>query len=82
MSALPTLRKRTTRVELSARELALIEAALFDGMVRLLKDSKSFDITNPDDDDSLMECRMEADIIKGMQRKIEFARKQIELDSQ
>ena len=80
MSALPTLRKRTTRVEVSARELALIETALFDGMVRLLKDSKSFDITNPDDDDSLMECRMEADIIKGIQRKLEFARKQIELD--
>jgi hypothetical protein len=81
MSALPTIRKRSTRVELSARELALIDAAMFDATVRLLKDSKAFDITNPDDDDSLMECRMEADIIRGIQRKLEFARKQIELDA-
>jgi hypothetical protein len=81
MTTLAPIRKRTTRVEFSARELALIDAAMFDALVRLLKDSKAFDITNPDDDDSLMDCRMEADIIKGINRKLEFARKQIELDA-
>jgi len=81
MSTLAPIRKRTTRVEFSARELALIDAAMFDALVRLLKDSKAFDITNPDDDDSLMDCRMEADIIKGINRKLEFARKQIELEA-
>ena len=81
MTALPTIRKRTTRVEVSARELALIDAALFDALVRHLTDSKSFDITNSDDDDALMECRAQADMIRAIQRKVEFARKQIELDS-
>lgn len=81
MTTLAPIRKRTTRVEFSARELALIDAAMFDALVRLLKDSKAFDITNPDDDDSLMDCRMEADIIKGINRKLEFARKQIELEA-
>ena len=81
MNPLPTIRKRTTRLEFSARELALIDAAMFDALVRHFKDSKGFDITNPDDDDSLMECRADADMIRGIQRKLEFARKQIELDS-
>jgi hypothetical protein len=81
MTTLAPIRKRTTRVEVSARELALIDAALFDALVRHLKDSKAFDITNPDDDDSMMECRADADSIRGIQRKLEFARKQIELDS-
>jgi hypothetical protein len=80
MSALPTIRKRSTRVELSARELLLIDAAMFDALVRLLKDSKSFDITEPDDDTWSMEARTEADIIRSVQNKINFALKQIELD--
>jgi hypothetical protein len=80
MSALPTIRKRSTRVELSARELLLIDAAMFDSMVRLLKDSKSFDITEPEDDAWGMESRTEADIIRSVQNKINFALKQIELD--
>ena len=82
MTALPTLRRHTTRVELSARELALIDAALFDAMVRHLKDSKSFDELNPDDDTWLMECRAEADMIRGIRRKLDFGQKQIRLDSQ
>lgn len=81
MNPLPTIRKRTTRLEFSARELALIDAAMFDALVRLLKDSKSFDITDTQDDDALMECRMDANAIKGIQTKLDFARKQIELDS-
>ena len=81
MQTLPKITRRTTRVELSSRELLLIDAAMFDVMVRLLKDSKSFDITNPDDDVWSMEARTEADIIRGVQNKINFALKQIELDS-
>ena len=81
MNPLPTIRKRTTRLEFSARELALIDAAMFDALVRLLKDSKAFDITDSQDDDALMECRMDANAIKGIQSKLDFARKQIELDS-
>ena len=75
-----TLTKRTTRIEISGRELAILEAALFDGMVRLLKDGKAFDIENPEDDMYMMECRAEADIIKGLNRKLEFARKMIEAE--
>lgn len=78
---IPTIRKRSTRVELSARELLLIDAAMFDALVRLLKDSKSFDITEPDDDTWSMEARTEADIIRSVQNKINFALKQIELDA-
>lgn len=80
-TALPKIARRTTRVEFSSRELLLIDAAMFDSMVRLLKDSKSFDITEPEDDAWGMECRTEADIIRSVQHKINFALKQIELDS-
>jgi len=72
--------RRSTRIEISAREIALLDAALFDALVRLFKDSKAFDITNPDDDENLMDSRMESETLKGLQRKLEFARKQIELD--
>ena len=81
MQTLPKITRRTTRVEFSSRELLLIDSAMFDALVRLLKDSKSFDITNPDDDTWNMEARTEADIIRSVQNKINFALKQIELDS-
>ena len=81
MQTLPKITRRTTRVEFSSRELLLLDAALFDSMVRLLKDSKSFDITEPEDDAWGMECRTEADIIRSVQNKINFALKQIELES-
>lgn len=81
MQTLPKITRRTTRVEFSSRELLLIDAAMFDALVRLLKDSKSFDITNPDDDTWNMEARTDADIIRSVQNKINFALKQIELDS-
>ena len=81
MQTLPKITRRTTRVELSSRELLLLDAAMFDSMVRLLKDSKSFDITEPEDDAWGMECRTEADIIRSVQNKINFALKQIELES-
>jgi hypothetical protein len=81
MQTLPKITRRTTRVEFSSRELLLIDAAMFDGMVRLLKDSKSFDISNPDDDVWSMEARTEGDVIRAIQNKINFALKQIELDS-
>ena len=77
---LKTLTKRTTRIEISARELAILENALFSSMVRLMTDSKMFDILNPDDDMYMMEGNMEADIIKGLNRKLEFARKMIEAE--
>ena len=73
--------RTTTRMEVTGRELALIDAALFDALVRLLKDSKSFDITEPEDDTWSMEARTDADIIRSVQNKINFALKQIELDS-
>ena len=38
------------------------------------------DILNPDDDMYMMEGNMEADIIKGLNRKLEFARKMIEAE--
>lgn len=81
MQTLQKITRRTTRVEFSSRELLLIDAAMFDSMVRLLKDSKSFDISEPDDDTWSMESRIEADTIRGIQNKINFALKQIELDS-
>jgi len=82
MQTLPKITRKniTTRVEFSSRELLLLDAAMFDSMVRLLKDSKSFDITNPDDDTWSMEARTDADIIRSVQNKINFALKQIELD--
>ena len=81
MQTLPKITRRTTRVEFSSRELLLIDSAMFDALVRLLKDSKSFDITEPEDDAWGMEARTEADIIRSVQNKINFALKQIELDS-
>ena len=81
MQTLPKITRRTTRVEFSSRELLLIDSAMFDALVRLLKDSKSFDITEPEDDTWSMEARTEADIIRSVQNKINFALKQIELDS-
>jgi hypothetical protein len=80
MTPLLNPNRTTTRMEVSGRELALIDAALFDALVRLLKDSKSLDITDPDDDIWNMEARTEADIIRKIQHKINFAFKQIELD--
>jgi hypothetical protein len=44
-------------------------------MVRLLKDSKEFDPIEEADDAYAMEARAEADTIRGIQRKLEFARK-------
>ena len=81
MQTLQKITRRTTRVEFSSRELLLIDAAMFDGLVRLLKDSKSFDITNPDDDTWNMEAKTDADIIRSVQNKINFALKRIELES-
>ena len=80
MTPLLNPNRTTTRMEVSGRELALIDAALFDALVRLLKDSKSFDITDPDHDIWNMEARTEADVIRKIQHKINFAFKQIELD--
>jgi hypothetical protein len=42
-------------------------------MVRLLKDSKQFDPIEAEDDAYATEARMEAEAIKGLQRKLEFA---------
>jgi hypothetical protein len=82
MQTLPKIARKniTTRVEFSSRELLLIDSAMFDALVRLLKDSKSFDITEPEDDTWSMEAKTEADIIRSVQNKINFALKQIELD--
>jgi hypothetical protein len=77
METLQPIRKRTTRIEVSARELAILEACLFDGMVRLLKDSKQFDPIEADDDAYATEARMESETIRGLQRKMEFAHKMI-----
>ena len=65
----------------SGREMAILEAALFDHTVRLLKDGKAFDMEDPEDDQFLMECRAEADAIKGLHRKLDFARKMMEAES-
>jgi hypothetical protein len=46
-------------------------------MVRLLKDSKQFDPVEERDDAYAMEARAEADTIRGLQRKMEFAQKMI-----
>jgi len=73
MQTLQRIARKTTRIELNGREIALLESALFDSMVRLLKDSREFDISDPDDDAYSMECRAEGDTIKGLQRKLEFA---------
>lgn len=81
MQTLKPITKRSTRVEFTSRELLLLDAAMFDSMVRLLKDSKSFDITEPNDDAWGMEARTDGDIIRSVQNKINFALKQIELDS-
>lgn len=80
MQTTEKISRRVTRIEVSAREIAILEAAAFDALVRLFKDSKAFDITNPDDDENLMDSRMESETLKGIQRKLEFARKQIEMD--
>ncbi len=73
MQTLQRIARKTTRIELNGREIALLESALFDSMVRLLKDSREFDISDPDDDAYSMECRAEGDTIKGLQRKLQFA---------
>lgn len=73
MTTTTKITRLATDVELTSRELVLVQAAMFDALVRVLKDSRAFDITNPDDDDALMDCRIEADIIRTVQRKIDSA---------
>ena len=80
MLTIQKITKKTTRIEVTAREVALLEACMFDGMVRLLKDSKQFDPIEDGDDAFMMEARAEADMIRGIQRKLEFARKMIEAE--
>ena len=80
MLTIEKITKKTTRIEVTAREVALLEACMFDGMVRLLKDSKQFDPIEDRDDAFMMEARAEADTIRGIQRKLEFARKMIEAE--
>ena len=80
MLTIQKITKKTTRIEVTAREVALLEACMFDGMVRLLKDSKQFDPIEDRDDAFMMEARAEADTIRGIQRKLEFARKMIEAE--
>lgn len=81
MQTIQRINCRSTRIEFTAIELVLLDAAIFDAVVRIYKDSKAFDITNPDDDTDLIECRMDENRLRGIQKKLEFARKQIELDS-
>ena len=80
MLTIQKITKKTTRIEVTAREVALLEACMFDGMVRLLKDSKQFDPIEEADDAYAMEARAEADTIRAIQRKLEFARKMIEAE--
>ena len=73
MTTLQRIARKTTRIELSGREIAILDACLFDGMVRLLKDSKQFDPLEEADDAFTTEAKMDSDTIKGLQRKLEFA---------
>ncbi len=73
MSTLQRITRKTARIELNGREIAILDACLFDGMVRLLKDSKQFDPIEAKDDAYATEARMESETIKGLQRKLEFA---------
>jgi hypothetical protein len=73
MSTLQRITRKTARIELNGREIVILEACLFDGMVRLLKDSKQFDPIEEADDAYATEARMESETIKGLQRKLEFA---------
>jgi hypothetical protein len=78
MQTIQKITRRTTRVELNGREIAILEACLFDGMVRLLKDSKEFDPIEEADDAYATEARMESETIRGLQRKLEFAVKMMD----
>jgi len=80
MQTIQKIIRRTTRVELNGRELAILEAALFDGMVRLLTDSKQFDPVMEEDDAYAMDARAEADTIRGIQRKLDFAQKMLKAE--
>ena len=80
MSTLQRITRKTARIELNGREIAILDACLFDGMVRLLKDSKQFDPIEAEDDAYATEARMEAEAIKGLQRKLEFAMKMIDAE--
>jgi hypothetical protein len=73
MTTLQRITRKTARIELNGREIAILDACLFDGMVRLLKDSKQFDPIEAEDDAYATEARMEAEAIKGLQRKLEFS---------
>jgi len=74
MSALPTIRRKAAQVELTERELQTLGTLLFDGIVRLLRDAKHFDITEAKDDEYLLDARMESETIRSIQRKVELAR--------
>lgn len=74
MSALPTIRRKAAQVELTERELQTLGTVLFDGMVRLLRDAKHLSITEIKDDEYLLDARMESEIIRSIQRKVELAR--------
>jgi hypothetical protein len=75
---LAPIRKRAASVEFTAKEFALLESFLFDGLVRSLKDSKNFDELDPADEEYALQSRLEADMIRSMQRKVVAAIAQIE----
>lgn len=80
MQTITTIRKRSTSVEFTDKDLEILENFLFDGLVRHLKDSKQFDDLDTKDDQYVMESRMVEERIRSMQRRITAAIGKIERD--
>jgi hypothetical protein len=71
MQTLAPIKRRSATVELSARELAILDNCLFDAVVRLLKDSRQFDYLDPDDSEQFQQFQEDAHAMRHLQRKIQ-----------
>ena len=70
MQTLTPIKRRTATIELTYNELAILDNCLFDGVVRLLMDSREFHFSNPEDAESLDGFQQDANAMRMLQRKL------------
>ena len=69
-TTLKPIRKKATDIQFLQTELELLDAFVTDGLVRHLKDSKSFDPLDAKDDANVEACKLEEIAIRNLRMKI------------
>jgi hypothetical protein len=77
-TTLKPIRKKAADVQFLLVELELLDAFVTDGLIRHLKDSKSFDPLESKDDANVEACRLEEVAIRNLRTKITAAIAKIE----